>query len=220
MTLSAGVSWTIGITLGTSTKATKEILWLSVLVTRLWRHLGVCVWVHATKCQLCIKTVGILWWILPMQKEITHSQSVGRFMTHSCYLVCEMSIWIEVIRCAWQCSCFLLLLDMVKVGELCMWLVWDNLRRSTESSILITLSIKQRRQLGDSGRTQRCRSTLVYFLLYSALFVYFPPPPSSPSRPPSPPSPSLSAMTTQKAREMGRGGRSGGESKREKREST
>lgn len=82
---------------------------------------------------------------------------------------------------------------------------------------MIALSIKQRRQLGDSGRVQRCRSPLVYFLPYSALFVYFPPAPPHP--PPAPPRPFLSAMTTQKAREMGRGGeegRSGGVSAKER----
>lgn len=128
-------------------------------------------------------------------------------MTYSCYCVWEVGLWIAVTRCARQRSSILLLLTMVKVGGLCMWLawlVWDNLRLSSGLSILIALSIKQRRQLGDSGRAQHCRNPLVYFLSYSALFVYSPP--SPPPLSPAPRPPSLSAMTTQKAREMGRGG--------------
>lgn len=51
-------------------------------------------------------------------------------------------------------------------------------------------------------------SPLVYFLSYSALFVYFPP-----AAYPAPPPPSLSAMATQKA---GAGQRMGGVEERAK----
>lgn len=110
-------------------------------------------------------------------KKRKHLESVWRFMSRSCFHACEMSIWIRVIRCACQWRRVLSLPNMVKVGELCMWLEWDNLRRSFELGISIVPSIKQRRQLGDGGRARRCRSPLVYFLLYPALFVHFPPAP-------------------------------------------
>lgn len=104
-----------------------------------------------------------------------------------------------------------------EVGELCMWFVWDNLKRSSELSILIALSIKQRRQLGDSGRAQRCRSPLVYFFSYSALFVYFPPAPHPvPQHLPL----RLTQQWPLRRQERWAEEGSGGESQREKREST
>lgn len=64
-----------------------------------------------------------------------------------------------------------LLRNMRKVGGWCTCTIWG---RSSELSILIALSIKQKRQLGDSGRARHCRSPLVYFASHSALFLCFP----------------------------------------------
>lgn len=163
ITLCTGVSWTIRITSGPGTKATTEILWLYVLDTRLWRHFSVCVCfcVYAfNKISAMSKNCGCGDLLAnPTNAKIKQLQPMWRSMSYSCYSGCKIGIWIEVTRCAWQWSCILLLLNMVKVGGLYMQLAWvvrDSLRCSSDLSILIALSIKQIEQLGDSGRAQYC----------------------------------------------------------------
>lgn len=219
MTLSAGVSWTIRITLGPNTQVNTEILWPSLFFTRLWKHSkNVCMWVHATKFAE-YKLWGSSGKSSHASKNNTCRLCEGLWLIH--VTVCKTGIWIEVTRCAWKWSCVLLLVNMVKVGGLYMrlvWVVWDNWKHSSELSILIGLSIKQGRQLGDSGRVQHYRNPLVYFLPYSALFVHFP-------LAPHPVPQHLQLLFSQQwlLRKQGRRaeeGRSGGASKREKKEST
>ncbi len=174
----------------------------------------VCVWVHARQFQQWEQTVGMFWWMHCTKKALA-------------VWVCDSFMWLlaicmEVTRCVWQLFCILLLLNMVKMGRWCTWLawlVWDNLRRSSELSILIALSIKQKRQLGDSGRAQHCRKpTSVLPLIFCFVRAL---PSSAPPHPAVPPPPPRTAVTTQRAGEMGKGGEEWRrEQKREKREST
>ena len=101
-------------------------------------------------------------------------ENVWRSLTHwSCCVFNEQinrsnQVCLTAVLHSW------LLLNTARVGKLCMWWVWtmwDILKCSAELSILIAHGYKQGRQLGDSGRAQRCQNPLVYFLSCSFFFV-------------------------------------------------
>lgn len=140
-----------------------------------------------------------------IQKESPCRLCEGLWLIHAA--VCLMSVWIEVIRCAWQWSCILLVSNMVQVDEL--WMLFlgqalrGDLRHSSEVRIYWSLAASSRD--GSWETTGELRSdeahwrTCSHILLCLCITA-------TPETPPFSVSLSLSAMTTHKAWEIGREG--------------